>query len=149
LTSACTESRLATYLIRKEYGFQKKGVAMSEYELAELTTGTMSNFLTSFTIFVSIVTAYVITAFAAGQKLSGIQVSVVNTCFLIGCGSMGLLSVLIFQVFLRRVEALNSMSGSLAGPVVDFTWFVAALYIVLTVGSFIFMWNVRNPSSNG
>jgi hypothetical protein len=34
---------------------------MSEYELAELTTGAMSNFLTSFTIFVSIVTAYVIT----------------------------------------------------------------------------------------
>jgi hypothetical protein len=137
LTGACTEGRLATCLIRKEY------------ELAELTTGTMSNFLTSFTIFVSIVTAYVTTAFAAGQKLSRIQVSVVNTCFLIGCGSMGLLSVLIFQVFLRRVEALNSLSGSLAGPVVDFTWFVSALCIVLTVGSFIFMWNVRHPRSDG
>jgi hypothetical protein len=62
---------------------------MSEYELAELASGAMSNFLTSFTIFVSIVTAYAITAFAAGQRLSRIQVSVVNTCFLITCGAFG------------------------------------------------------------
>lgn len=118
---------------------------MSEYELAELTTGAMGNFLASFTIFVSIVTAYIITAFAAGQRLSRVQASVLNACFLIACGSMGLLSVLIFQVFLRRVQALNSMNESIVGPVVDFTWFVAILYLMLTVGSFIFMWNVRHP----
>lgn len=117
---------------------------MSEYELADLTTGAMNNFLASFTIFVSIVTAYVITAFAAGQRLTRIQVSVVNTCFLIACGSMGLLSVLIFQVFLRRVSALNAVNDTIVGPVVDFTWLVAALYSILTCASIIFMWNIRH-----
>lgn len=117
---------------------------MSEYELADLTTGAMNNFLASFTIFVSIVTAYVITAFAAGQRLTRIQVSVVNTCFLIACGSMGLLSVLIFQVFLRRVSALNAVNDAIVGPVVDFTWLVAALYSILTCASIIFMWNIRH-----
>jgi hypothetical protein len=121
---------------------------MSEFEIAELTTGAMSNFLTSFTIFVSIVTAYAVTAFAAGRRLSRLQVAVVNTCFLIASGAMGLLSVLIFGVFLRRAQALNSLNETVVGPVVDFTWLVAALYIVLTCSCIIFMWNVRHRSSD-
>ena len=62
---------------------------MSEYELAELAGLAMSNFLTTFTVFVSIVTAYVIAAFAAGQRLSKLQVSIVNSCFLIASGAIG------------------------------------------------------------
>jgi hypothetical protein len=121
---------------------------MTEYELAELTTGAMSNFLTSFTIFVSIVTAYAITAFVAGKKLSTLQVSVINTCFLIACGAMGLLFVLIFRVFLRRAQTLDTFDESIvvAGPLVDFSWVVGVLYIILTCGSIIFMWNVRSPA---
>ena len=118
---------------------------MSEYELAELTTGAMGNFLTSFTIFVSIVTAYAITAFVAGARLSNIQASVVNACFLVSSSVIGLLSVLIFGVFLRRAQALAEMSGTAVGPV-NFTWFVAGLYIALTVGCLVFMWNIRHPS---
>ena len=79
---------------------------MSEFELSELAGTSMSNFLTSFTVFVSIVTAYVVAAFAAGRKLTRLQVSVVNTCFLIASGAMGLLSVGIFRVFLERTQAL-------------------------------------------
>ena len=75
---------------------------MTEYEISDLAGGAMSNFLTTFTIFMSIVTAYVIAAFVAGRRLSKIQASVVNFCFLISSGVIGLLSVLIFGVFLRR-----------------------------------------------
>jgi len=121
---------------------------MSEYELAELTNGAMSNFLTSFTVFVSIVTTYAITAFSAGKRLSRVQVSVINTCFLLACGAIGLLSILIFQVFLRRAQLLSSLNDSVTGSIVDFTWAVAALYIILTCGCIIFMRNVRHPSSN-
>ena len=124
---------------------------MTEFELAQLAGSGMSNFLTSFTVFVSIVTAYVIAAFVAGKKLSKIQIAVVNACFLIASGAMGLLSVLIFQVFLRRVQALNEITEAVtgAGIVIDFTWAVATLYIVLVCGSLAFMWNVRHPSANG
>ena len=121
---------------------------MSEYELAELTTGAMSNFLTSFTVFVSIVTAYAITAFSAGKRLSRVQVSVINTCFLLACCAIGLLSVLIFQVFLRRAQALSSLNESVTGSIVDFTWVVSALYVILTCGCIIFMRNVRHPGSS-
>jgi len=124
---------------------------MSEFELAELAGSAMSNFLTSFTVFVSIVTAYVIAAFAAGERLSKIQVSIVNGCFLIASGAMGLLSVLIFQVFLGRAQAVSALEESTVGigVVVDFTWAVATLYIVLACGSLAFMWNVRQAPTNG
>ena len=120
---------------------------MTEYELADLTGTAMSNFLTSFTVFISIVTAYVIAAFTAGERLSTFQVYVVNTCFLMASGAIGLLSVLIFQAFLGRAQALGD--SEVASPVtVDFTWLVATLYVVLICGSLFFMRNVRQTSSN-
>jgi len=123
---------------------------MSEYELADLAASTMSNFLTSFTIFVSIVTAYVIAAFVAGERLSKIQVAIVNACFLIAGGAIGLLSVLAFQVFLRRVRKMAEVAEAVAsgGIVIDVTWAVATLYVVLVCGSLSFMWNVRHPPTS-
>jgi hypothetical protein len=124
-----------------------RGNQVTEYELADLTGAAMSNFLTSFTVFVSIVTAYVIAAFTAGKRLSKQQVYVVNTCFLMASGAIGLLSVLIFQVFLRRARALGE--SEVAGPVtLDFTWVVATLYVVLVCGSLFFMRNVRQTTTN-
>lgn len=122
-------------------------IQMTEYELADLTGAAMSNFLTSFTVFVSIVTAYVIAAVTAGERLSKPQVYVVNTCFLMASGAIGLLSVLIFQVFLRRAQALGE--SEIAGPLtLDFTWVVATLYVVLVCGSLFFMRNVRQTTTN-
>ena len=118
---------------------------MSEYELPDLAGVAMSNFLTSFTVFVSIVTAYVVAAFAAGKRLSKVQVSIVNVCFLMASGAIGLLSLLIFQVFLRRAQALTAISeANLGSPItVDFTWVLVILYLVLIGGSLLFMRSVR------
>lgn len=122
---------------------------MSEFELAELAGMAMSNFLTSFTVFVSIVTAYVVAAFAAGRKLTKLQASVVTTCFLIASVAIGLLSVLIFRVFLLRTNALAQLNSSDidVGVVVDVTWAVAILYVILVCGSLVFMRNVRQPNA--
>jgi len=116
---------------------------MSEYELADLAGIAMSNFLTSFTVFVSIITAYVIAAFTAGKRLSKVQVLVVNTCFLVASVAMGALSLLIFQAFLSRAEALGD--SDVAAPLtIDFTWVVAILYLILVIGSLVFMGNARH-----
>ena len=110
----------------------------------------MSNFLTSFTVFISIVTAYVVAAFAAGRKLTRLQVSIVNTCFLIASSAIGLLSVLIFRIFLGRTQALARLNDPdiSVGVVVDVTWAVAILYVILVCGSLVFMRNVRQSASN-
>lgn len=122
---------------------------MSEFELAELAGTAMSNFLTSFTVFVSIVTAYVVAAFAAGRKLTKLQASVVSTCFLIASVAIGLLSVLIFRVFLLRTKALAQLNSPDigVGVVVDVTWAVAILYVILVCGSLVFMRNTRQPNA--
>ena len=124
---------------------------MSEFELAELAGTAMGNFLTSFTVFVSIVTAYVVAAHAAGRKLTKLQSSVVTTCFLIASVAIGLLSVSIFRVFLLRTQALAQLNNPDigVGAVVDVTWAVAILYVTLVCGSLVFMWNVRQSASNG
>ena len=123
---------------------------MTEFELAELAGTAMSNFLTSFTVFVSIVTAYVVAAFAAGRRLTELQVTVVTTCFLIASASIGLLSVSIFRVFLLRTKALASLDNPDIGVgiVVDVSWAVAILYVILISGSLIFMRNVRQSTTN-
>ena len=56
---------------------------MTEYEVADITASVLSNFLTALTVFLSIVSAYVISAFAAGNRLTRIQLSIVNLCFLV------------------------------------------------------------------
>lgn len=122
---------------------------MSEYELTDLAAIAMGNFLTTFTIFMSIITAYAITAFVVGARLTKVQFSVVNACFLLSSSTIGYLSILIFGTFLRRARAADSMGGSDIGPVVNFTWYVAIIYVLLTLGCIVFMWNVRHPSKGG
>ena len=121
---------------------------MSEYELTDLAASAMANFLASFTIFMTIVTAYAITAFVAGVRLTRIQASVINSCFLLSASTMGYLSFLIFGTFVRRARTADGMGGVDMGAVVDFSWYVATLYILLTVGCLFFMWNIRQPGKN-
>ena len=59
---------------------------MTEYEVADIAASVLANFLTSLTVFLSIVSAYVISAFVAGQRLTKIQLSIVNLCFLVAVG---------------------------------------------------------------
>ena len=68
---------------------------MDEYQISDLASGVLSNFLTTFTVFMSIITAY--------------QVP---------------------QVLL-----------------VDFSWYIALLYVALAAGSIVFMSNVRHQTS--
>jgi len=46
---------------------------MTEYEITDLGVATMSNLLTAFSILLSIITAYVIAAFFAGDRLTTTQ----------------------------------------------------------------------------
>jgi hypothetical protein len=119
---------------------------VSEYELADLTVNALSNFLTTFTIFMSIITAYAIAAFVAGTRFTRIQVSVINICFLLSSSVMGILSVLVFANFLRRAQSLIDIGSSEGSTVVNLTWYIAGLYLLLTLGCIVFMWNVRHPS---
>lgn len=102
---------------------------MDEYQLSDLASGQMTNFLTSFTVLVSIVTAYVVAAFAAGSRLTRLQLLTVNFCFLLSAGAIGLLSFLLFQWFLALVLSMQTLQTEVPQvPLIDFSWFIADIH---------------------
>ena len=118
---------------------------MTEYEVADIAASVLANFLTSLTVFLSIVSAYVISAFVAGQRLSKIQLSIINLCFLVSSGILGYLAVSLFRRFFGLVQSINVERG-LIGEV-DFTWPLSVLLIAMVFGSLIFMWSVRGKDA--
>jgi hypothetical protein len=113
---------------------------MTEYELADYASSIMGNFLTALTVYFSVVTAYVVAAFAAGSRLTRIQLLIVNTCFTVAAGVTGLLAVVIFYRFFAFATLAPNPDGT--GPV-DFTAPLAILVAGLYVGCLVFMWDVR------
>jgi hypothetical protein len=119
---------------------------MTEYEVADLTATVLSNFLTALTVFLSIVSAYVISAFGAGERLTKLQLTIVNLCFLVAVGILGFLVVSLYRRFYALAQSISKEQGSIAA--VDFTWPLSALLLAIVFGCFIFMWNVRSGDNN-
>jgi predicted anti-sigma-YlaC factor YlaD len=119
---------------------------MTEYEVADLAASVLANFLTSLTVFLSIVSAYVISAFVAGERLSKIQLSIVNLCFLASAGILGFIVVSLFRRFFGLAQSINVERGTIGA--IDFTWPICALLTAIVLGSLIFMWNSRNKEAD-
>ena len=119
---------------------------MTEYELADYTSSIMGNFLTALTVYFSVITAYVVAAFAAGARLTKIQLTIVNTCFTVAAGVTGVLTVLIFRRFFAFAIQVSNPQGT---DPVDFTMPLAILITGLFVGCLIFMWDVRRGNIDG
>jgi hypothetical protein len=115
---------------------------MTEYEVADLTAAVLSNFLTALTVFLSIVSAYVISAFIAGERLTKLQLSIVNSCFLVSVGILGFLAVSLYRRFYALAQLISMEQGSIAA--IDFTWPLFTLLLAIVFGCFGFMWNVRS-----
>lgn len=92
---------------------------MTEYEVADLTASVLSKFLTSLTVFLSILSAYVISAFSAGKRLSKIQLSIINLCFLVSAGILGFLVVSLLRRFFALAQSIGVERGTIGA--VDFT----------------------------
>ncbi len=121
---------------------------MTDYEIADLAASVMSNYLTTVSLYISIVSAYLITAFLAGEKLTRAQVSIVNACFVVATSWLGSLSVrILIRAFdlSRESVAHDYNDGTSSGGVA-----IAAglLYALLLGGSLLFMRNVRKNASS-
>lgn len=121
---------------------------MTEYELADLTTSIMGNYLTAFSIFMTMISAYVISAFVAGTRLSRAQVAFVNLCFITMTASTSALCA----TMLSRAFALNLQSplvevGGLAlGPRAAYSM-AGILHTGIVLGCVWFMHRVRNSQA--
>ena len=113
---------------------------MSEYELLDYTATLMGNFQSALALYFTIVTAYVVAAFAVGDRLTRLQLTIVNACFVIASGIVGSLAVLTFaRFFAFASKAVVPESTAL----VDYRWPLAILVLAVFSGCLLFMWSVR------
>ena len=115
---------------------------MTEFEFSKLAAAVLANFLMAFTVFLSIVSAYVLSAFAAGDRFTRIQLSIINSCFLASVGIFGFLILSLYRRFFALAESIGVEQGWIAA--MDFSWPLGALLIAIIIGCFVFMWNARN-----
>ena len=117
---------------------------MTEYELADYATSVMNNFLSAIAIYFSVVTAYIVAVYAAGNRLSILQLTIVNVTFSIAAGIMGLLSFLLFSRFYEI--GLKGHDSSDDTPLIDFSIPLGILVTIVYLGCLLFMWTVRGKS---
>ncbi len=123
---------------------------MTAYEASDLLNGVMSNQLASAAFFITVVSAYLVAAYAVGEKLTKYQVFFINFTFCLFvmtnlAGSASFLD-LIYQYDSIRAEMLSG-AEPLASVSHLALWMVVGVRLLLVSGALIFMWQVRHPKT--
>jgi hypothetical protein len=119
---------------------------MTEYELLDALNGLISNTYAAQAFFVTIVSAYVVTAYTAGAKLSVFQVGFISLVFVVLSVSITLpftdmqLELFAYAAKLDEVRGYSVGGENKPGSLV---WTIAAIRILMVVGALVFMWSVR------
>ena len=124
---------------------------MTEYELLELTAGTIDSMSDSFTIFLSIASGYLVVAYLVGAKLTRAQTAIISSLFIVGSC---LQSWALVQYQIANQEYLAAKA--LISPLTEYQMtiasnggghIIAALMFCGMLASLYFMWSVRHPAS--
>jgi hypothetical protein len=119
---------------------------MTAYELSDLIASGNANQVMIFTVFLTIVSAYLACAFVAGKKLNGIQVAILNGVFVLAVASNGLS---MFRATQRATELTDeAVRREIIGFPVQSTSAsaTAAFYTLVVLVSLVFMWSSRRPT---
>ena len=128
---------------------------MTEYELLDLVSGAMDGMYDSTTLFLSIVSGYLLVAYLVGAKLTRAQVVIISTLFVVGA-SLQCWALLTQEIAMEEYLAAkaqlspltkfqHSVANGKAGTV------IASAVVLGTIAALYFMWSVRHPrqSDNG
>ncbi len=120
---------------------------MTEYELLDLVAGAMDGMYDSTTLFLSIVSGYLLVAYLVGAKLTRAQVLIISTLFVVGAG-LQCWALLTQEVAIEEYLAAKAQLS----PLTKFQYSVAngnagtliATAMALgTIAALYFMWSVR------
>jgi hypothetical protein len=121
---------------------------MNEYQLLDLLNGMGSNIIQGQTVFLSILSAYLIVAYTVGEKLTSYQIAFINLVFLIFMfiGVIAQLSNMdSMYEWMAQLSVLKGVDPYLK-EVGDVTMYLfIGIRFVLSLGALIFMWQVRHP----
>jgi hypothetical protein len=121
---------------------------MTEYEAVDAVasyTGLLQSWLIAY---FTILTAYLVAAYAAGEKLTNFQAFVVTVCFLIMCSLSVVATVgtgLRFVEPTQQVTAMNPERNYVVSS--DLIWACGTTLSAGILVSLVFMWQVRHPKT--
>jgi hypothetical protein len=120
---------------------------MSEAEILEMAHMTTGNMISSFAIYVSIASAYLIVAYLVGDKLTRPQTILVNALFIIVMLiSINLVRMLSVEANLFYSEAVRLGSKTSMAPLGGeaMIYFSTLVNLLILVGCLKFMWDKRH-----
>ena len=123
---------------------------MTEYELYEVVIGYASNLEQSNAVLISLLSAYLVLAYAIGAKLSRFQVLFISICFTVAYFGIMQAQMYYLDQTIRLAEQLESLTGdkSIVAGQGDFSLVLfAGVRALFLLGSLYFMWNVRHTAS--
>ena len=122
---------------------------MTEYELVDAIASFNSNMYSWVTFYMTALSAYLITAYILGAKLTISQTIIINTCFVV-FSALGIFAVMGSGMrcleFVAEVQAINPERGF--ALTLGMLW---VLFSVLLLGIFVclkFMWDIRHPKTD-
>jgi hypothetical protein len=121
---------------------------MTEYELIDAINGTTDLFTTSFSLYVTFTTAYLICAYVAGASLNRSQCFIITVLYGASAGICALGVLSIGARILDLYSTLKLTNPDRLGLVHDWIYLeVAAISVVGIFVSFKFMWDRRHPKT--
>lgn len=119
---------------------------MTEYELTDAINSTMSVYSGAFTLYLTIVSAYLIAGFVAGDRLTKDQFVIVSVLFFF---ASGLAVFAMFGAGTRIVYVADALRlADAENPIkfrAEFNYTLAAIATLGIIASFKFWWDIRHP----
>lgn len=120
---------------------------MDEAELIEVIIGYTSAAGFYFTIWLSVLSAYAITAYVAGKEFSNFQIIWINTLYVFAAGLpiLGLFGGFRSQLYyIAELKKINPGSPQIMNPTI--LVYVTTLAVIGTIATLAFMWQIRNSA---
>lgn len=117
---------------------------MTEAELAELSIESWSNVISVLTLFITVMSVYLIVAYAAGRHLTKQQVVLINFLY----GVFTALGVFAAYRFSKAAVEYGRLSIELStqrteGPIEVMPIILAVVLVPMLAGCYKFMWDIR------
>ncbi len=125
---------------------------MTEAEFVELVQNAVSNGMTSFTIWLSIVSAYLIAAYAAGRNLTAVQTFIISVLYIVCSSIFAIVTFVFFTRVAKMVQTKAEMfpTGVWSVPYdAPVSQYILLGLVFIMVGGIVvslyFMWSIRHP----
>lgn len=120
---------------------------MSEVELVEVFATYQNLALNSASLFISLLTGYLLIAYFMGEKLESVQLWIINVLFLLSIVPMGFASLQYTQIAMKYGYEIAIMQGAnvdlYSGTDSLFTWTSRLSISMMILAAYYFMWTTR------